>query len=57
MNQTKKKEEKIIMPICPYCKTEMQPTHYIGYYDEFYFWECDCYELPKAETLKGANEF
>ena len=29
--------------ICPKCKGELIPRYYKGYYDEFPYWECECY--------------
>lgn len=41
-------------PVCPHCKTEMQPVKYVGYYDEFTYWDCDCDVLPEVgSTWKG----
>lgn len=40
-------------PICPYCKGKMEPVHYSGYYEDFYFWGCDCDELPDAKDEYG----
>jgi transposase-like protein len=50
---TKSKTAQIQMPVCPYCKTKMKPFHYRGYYDSFVGWECECYEIPNAETQLG----
>ena len=29
-------------PKCPFCEKEMIVVEYIGYYDVFCYWECDC---------------
>ena len=44
------KETAKAMPVCPICGKEMHVTHYIGYYEDFTFWDCECREedLPKA---------
>ncbi len=41
------------MPVCPYCKTELKPFDYRGYYESFFGWECRCKELPNAEKQAG----
>lgn len=46
-------EEKVEMPVCPYCKVKMRPMDYSGYYDEFPCWFCDCEEIPDAEEEHG----
>lgn len=43
----------IVMPVCPYCKTEMTPFDYRGYYDSFVGWECLCEKIPTAEKQTG----
>jgi hypothetical protein len=47
------KKSPIVMPVCPYCKTEMRPFDYRGYYDSFVGWECSCEKIPKAEKQFG----
>lgn len=44
---------RLVMPICPYCKTEMNPFKYTGYYDSFFGWECECEEIPNSEEQHG----
>jgi hypothetical protein len=44
---------RIIMPVCPYCKTEMKPFDFRGYYDDFVGWECQCNDIPNAEIQRG----
>jgi transposase-like protein len=46
-------EPPIVMPVCPYCKTEMTPFDYRGYYDSFVGWECLCAKIPNAEKQTG----
>jgi hypothetical protein len=57
MNEKEKAEDNndIKMPICPFCKKEMFVTKFIGYYDEFSYWDCSCgHELPKEkDTCHG----
>ena len=48
----KPKPEK---PVCPYCKTEMWPVRYVGYYDEFCCWSCNCHDLPDAKKERGQH--
>jgi hypothetical protein len=43
----------IVLPVCPYCKTTMEPCHFNGYYEDFPFWGCECDTLPKAERVSG----
>jgi transposase-like protein len=40
-------------PVCPYCKQSMIPMNYVGYYDSFAHWNCECYELLEGKTHKG----
>ena len=40
-------------PVCPYCKTEMKPISFSGYYDEFNFWQCECEDIPNAKKEYG----
>lgn len=43
--------------LCPFCKSELEPVEYQGYYDGFVYWGCDCEEFPNdvAKTKwKGA---
>ena len=47
------KKETIKQPVCPYCREKMQPVKYIGYYDEFACWQCDCDKLPDAKEQRG----
>lgn len=47
------KKQAVKQPVCPYCEEKMQPVKYIGYYDEFHFWNCGCYELPGAKEQRG----
>lgn len=42
--------KELVMPICPYCKKEMTPYKYTGYYEDFSYWDCDC-ETIKNETV------
>ena len=51
MSEKEKKPEP--KPVCPYCRTEMKPVNFIGYYDEFHCWWCECSELPGAEKQRG----
>lgn len=37
-------------PVCPHCKSEMRPSRFSGYYEEFDSWLCNC------ETIPGAKE-
>lgn len=47
------KKQQINQPVCPHCKEKMQPVHYVGYYDEFACWQCDCDKLPDAKEQRG----
>lgn len=42
--------------VCPYCKSELKPETYKGYYDSFDYWNCKCYEgipSPDKEVCEG----
>ncbi len=47
-------KEKVVMPVCPYCKVAMKPRHFRGYYESFYMWECKCKKVPGAKEKSGA---
>jgi transposase-like protein len=51
MSETK---ETIVKPVCPYCKAEMKPKYYTGYYESFSMWACLCKRIQRAKVLKGA---
>jgi len=46
--------EPVVMPVCPFCKAKMTPHYFIGYYESFYMWECECIEIPGAKDAPGA---
>jgi transposase-like protein len=47
-------EKEIVMPVCPFCKTEMRSVYFRGYYESFPMWECGCEEIPGSEESRGA---
>ena len=47
-------KEQILKPVCPYCKTEMKPKYFSGYYESFSMWKCLCKRIQRAKVLKGA---
>ena len=47
------KKQPIKQPVCQHFKEVIRAVKYVGYYDEFYFWECGCYELPDAKEQRG----
>jgi transposase-like protein len=47
-------EKEIKMPVCPFCKSEMSPIYFHGYYESFPMWECKCEEIPGSEVSRGA---
>lgn len=57
-NDTKKPDtgvplKRLVMPVCPYCDTEMKPFDFRGYYDSFTGWECQCASIPNADIQRG----
>ena len=42
------------MPTCPYCKTNMQAMMYVGYYESFSYWGCNCDDLPNPHKWNGS---
>lgn len=40
-------------PTCPACKAEMKPYYYVGYYEEFSCWRCECEVTPGSVVLAG----
>lgn len=52
MNET----EETKYPVCPFCGAVMEPSQYIGYYDEFYYWNCNCDKLPvKKDAIRHGS--
>ena len=47
-------QKEIVMPVCPFCKTEMKAYYFHGYYESFSMWECECVEIPGAKDTHGA---
>jgi hypothetical protein len=48
--------EKLIKstkPICPICLTELKPFNYVGYYDAFSGYECNCNHFEDGENQHG----
>ena len=44
-------------PKCPFCKAIMKPCEFVGYYDSFIYWECQCNKFPDdidVHKAKGA---
>jgi hypothetical protein len=39
--------------ICPRCSTKLVTFKYIGYYDEFYGYQCACKTLPQEADSKA----
>lgn len=46
------KKEKVKKPVCPYCGEEMTIVHFIGYYDEFSYWECKCKDSDLEKNVE-----
>jgi hypothetical protein len=53
-NENENKEEKIVYPVCPFCKVVMEPVNFRGYYDEFCYWGCSCDQFDNVEESCGA---
>jgi hypothetical protein len=49
--------EEVVLPVCPYCKTEMRPQYFNGYYERFPMWACACSEIPDAEQINGCYAY
>ena len=43
------KEHPLPAPVCPYFRTVMREEGFVGYYDAFHHWACECNTLPNAE--------
>lgn len=45
-------------PTCPVCVTEMQPRYFVGYYESFVCWTCECTSTeivpPGSTVMAGA---
>lgn len=48
-----KNGKEIIKPVCPYCSSKMEPVYFVGYYEEMYYWACNCDEIPGAAEQRG----
>ena len=42
-------------PVCPFCKVVMTPVNYVGFYEGFAYWSCECDEFEGVEKTKGAD--
>ena len=47
-------KEPVALPECPFCKTSMLPQYFVGYYESFSMWSCECNEIPGAEEVRGS---
>jgi len=47
-------KETVAKPVCPYCKTEMKPRYFQGYYESFSMWKCACKRIQGEKVLAGA---
>jgi hypothetical protein len=41
-------------PICPACDTPMVARYFVGYYEDFAFWQCKCEIIPNS-TIKAGS--
>ena len=48
---------EVVLPVCPFCKTEMRPQYFNGYYERFPMWACACSEIPDAEQINGCYAY
>ena len=50
-------KNKMKVPICPYCKSDMEVVEYRGYYDAFTYWECkkECSPEDMNEKVDREN--
>lgn len=55
--KTDEEKEPIKMPICPYCKIEMNPARYVGYYESFDYWSCNCDKLPDSKKSEYIGSY
>lgn len=46
--------ETVEMPVCPFCKSKMEPQYFHGYYESFPMWACDCEEIPGSKETRGS---
>jgi hypothetical protein len=44
-------------PICPLCKTKMVAKYFVGYYESFSFWRCECEIIPGATIEAGCYSY
>jgi len=51
----KVKEDNSKRPVCPNCQKEMTRERYVGFYEEFDYWECECENLKPDHIHKGSH--
>jgi len=42
------------VPVCPHCMKQMNTVNYVGYYDSFSYWECNCGHFDDGRRATGA---
>lgn len=47
-----KEGKEMKRPVCPNCGYEMGLFKYIGYYEEFTYWDCNC-DLDSVKEIDG----
>lgn len=50
----KEQTKPVVMPVCPYCKTTMRPQYFVGYYESFSLWVCECEKIPGSKEERGS---
>jgi len=43
-----------LRPVCPACNSKMVALYYVGYYDEFPMWSCECQVIPGSTVEAGS---
>lgn len=44
-------------PICPSCNTKMLAKYFVGYYEQFSCWSCECKIIPGSVVEAGSFSF
>ena len=41
-------------PVCPACNAKMKAKYFVGYYEKFSFWSCECKVIPGSVIEAGS---
>ena len=44
-------------PICPACDSPMTARYFVGYYEQFACWQCECEVIPDSTIKAGSFSY